>query len=149
MLISGFHGQERRHYSCFAYSCLRIFNVLKYHLVFSRYGNNKLLEVHFNQSCTQVDLDARTVIFSDVQTGALLPIDRKYAATGIETAGVNGFATASVNGHEEVVHTGKEYDLLVGADGVRSVVRGSMMQHLRRWVCPRVIVVVVWDFWDF
>lgn len=78
-------------------------------------------------------MDANTVSFSDVLTGELLPIDLKNAATGIDTAGVNGFVITE-NGHGVAVHTKTEYDLLVGADGVRSVVRNGMMQHLRRQV---------------
>jgi 2-polyprenyl-6-methoxyphenol hydroxylase-like FAD-dependent oxidoreductase len=91
-----------------------------------RYGDSDLLKVHFDQRCTEVDLDNRCVTFRK---------DRAVKGTsGRPSTDLDGPSVHLPSGHEEGFHTKLPYDLLVGADGARSVVRTGMMKHLRRCV---------------
>jgi hypothetical protein len=76
----------------------------------SRYGGSDLLNISFNQRCTGVDLKSRSVTFStctDNQSEVPTVWDKSRCIT-------------------------RKYDLLVGADGVHSVVRQGIMQSVRR-----------------
>jgi 2-polyprenyl-6-methoxyphenol hydroxylase-like FAD-dependent oxidoreductase len=90
-----------------------------------RYGTSGLLDLHFSQKCTGVDLDNHFVTFSDATTSE--DTQHAHSVNGLDVTG------RSARGRGE--GTASNYDLLVGADGVRSVVRAAFLQHLRRWVC--------------
>ncbi|GAQ88986.1 kynurenine 3-monooxygenase [Klebsormidium nitens] len=86
-------------------------------LLVQRHGKSGLLSLHFLHKCTGVDLDKRIVTFSDVQEH--------------EDIHNGGLKMPGNKAPEKPSQSVATYDLLVGADGVRSVVRAAFMQHLR------------------
>lgn len=102
---------------------------------FYRHGKSGLLSLHFLHKCTGVDLDKRAVAFSDVQEHE----DAPSANGGLRSPGDD---TPGRQFQSEA-----KYDLLVGADGVRSIVRAAFMQHLRRWV-KAVAFVFEWSRYE-
>ncbi|GAQ81515.1 hypothetical protein KFL_000820230 [Klebsormidium nitens] len=94
-------------------------------LLLARYGGSGLLDITFDQRCTSVDLRTRSVTFAAPAPSA----DRN-------SEGQPGPDQASDVGEWNRTNgTGitKRYDLIVGADGVHSVVRQGIVQSTRRF----------------